>query len=58
MIAKVCQGVFTVQGMDVAMVGMGWESAFSVTASDGRDVFRDDHFGQCWDWGVVSYGQS
>jgi hypothetical protein len=40
---KVCQGVVTVQGMGVAMVEMGSEGAFSVTASDGKDVFRDGH---------------
>jgi hypothetical protein len=47
--------------MGVAMVGMGWGSAFSATASDGRDVFRDDHWAvlglECM-YTVVSYGQS
>ncbi len=46
------------QGMDVAIVGMGSEGAFSVTASDGRDVFRDGLWAVLGLECTVSYGQS
>jgi hypothetical protein len=43
------EGVYTVR---IAMVGIGREGAFSSTASDGRDVFRDGH------WAVLGPGCS